>query len=212
YHSTQCSASSHWPLLQVTVLALSFHPVCRTSTMTNATSLRWTMLGLLTLSVFTACAAVTAIRPDALQCGPCYPNRCQAIGECHRGITWDVCNCCEVCAKGVNEECGGPWNAYGKCGYGLTCLKDARECPYLFHPRGSAADTGSNICDEYLFNAIGRCVQSENVVESAFKRNIVKEVIDVEKQKDNAEAAPKEGDSMVGKRLMLKGVLRGVEY
>nr|XP_053641086.1 uncharacterized protein LOC128694804 [Cherax quadricarinatus] len=156
----------------------------------------------------THCAAI----PDALQCGPCYPNRCQAIGECHRGITWDVCNCCEVCAKGVNEECGGPWNAYGKCGYGLTCLKDARECPYLFHPRGSAADTGSNICDEYLFNAIGRCVQSENVVESAFKRNIVKEVIDVEKQKDNAEAAPKEGDSMVGKRLMLKGVLRGVEY
>ena len=49
----------------------------------------------------------------------------------------------------VGEECGGPWNAYGKCGFELTCLKDARECPYLFSPTGS---TNTNICDEYLFN------------------------------------------------------------
>lgn len=58
----------------------------------------------------------------------------------------------DILPQGLDEECGGPWSAYGKCGYGLTCLKDARECPYLFHPRGSAADTGSNICDDYLFN------------------------------------------------------------
>lgn len=42
---------------------------------------------------------IICCRPEALQCGPCDPNRCPAIGECHRGITWDVCNCCEVCAK-----------------------------------------------------------------------------------------------------------------
>ncbi|XP_042204828.1 serine protease HTRA3-like isoform X2 [Homarus americanus] len=170
------------------------------------------MLGLLTLTFFTASAAVTAVRPEALQCRPCNPNRCPAIGECHRGITWDVCNCCEVCAKGLNEECGGPWSAYGKCGFGLTCLKDARECPYLFHPRGSGADTGSNICDEYLFNAIGRCVRNGNVVESTFKRNMAKEVIEAEEPQDDAATPPKEGDAIVGKRLMLKGVLRGVEY
>ncbi|KAK3865647.1 hypothetical protein Pcinc_028763 [Petrolisthes cinctipes] len=135
------------------------------------------MTGLVILACVTIAASVTAIRPDALQCGPCDPSHCPAIGECHRGITWDVCNCCEVCAKGINDECGGPWSAYGKCGFGLTCLKDARDCPYLFNPRGSASDTGSNICDEYLFNAIGRCVQSGRVVESAFKRNLAKELL-----------------------------------
>ncbi|XP_071549675.1 serine protease HTRA3-like isoform X2 [Panulirus ornatus] len=180
--------------------------------MTNTATLRCTMLGFFAFTLFTVSAAVTAIRPDALQCGPCDPSRCLAIGECHRGITWDVCRCCEVCAKGLNEECGGPWSAYGKCGYGLSCMKDARECPYLFHPRGSPADTGSNICDEYLFNAIGRCVQSDNMVESAFKRNLAKEVIEVQRQQKEAEEPPKEVDSIVGKRLMLKGVLRGVEY
>ncbi|CAL4105741.1 unnamed protein product, partial [Meganyctiphanes norvegica] len=91
---------------------------------------------------------------DPLQCGQCVADFCPAIGTCHNGITWDVCGCCEVCAKGENDECGGPWNAYGKCGYGLTCLKDGRECPYIFNARKTAADTGSNICDEYLFNEL----------------------------------------------------------
>ncbi|XP_068222680.1 uncharacterized protein [Palaemon carinicauda] len=178
--------------------------------------IRYTMMGLLTVTFFTITAAVNAVRPDALQCGHCEPNHCVAIGECHRGITWDVCNCCEVCAKGLDEECGGPWNAYGKCGYGLTCIKDARECPYLFHPRGTGSDTGSNICDDYLFNAIGRCVQSENVIESSFKRNLVKDVFDLENHRLDVAQAPKKGslkaDALIGKRLMLKGVLRGVEY
>ncbi|XP_047475857.1 serine protease HTRA3-like [Penaeus chinensis] len=174
--------------------------------------LRSTMLFLMVFALFSAAGAASAARPEVMQCGPCNPNRCPAIGQCHRGITWDVCNCCEVCAKGLDEECGGPWGAYGKCGYGLTCLKDARECPYLFHPRGSGADTGSNICDDYLFNAIGRCVRSEDTVESAFKRKGM-----VELQRDETDLEPgknplQKGDAIIGKRLMLKGVLRGVEY
>ncbi|XP_050730547.1 serine protease HTRA3-like isoform X2 [Eriocheir sinensis] len=175
------------------------------------------MPGLFTLSLFTVTAAVSALKPDALQCGACDPSRCPAIGECHRGITWDVCNCCEVCAKGANEECGGPWEAYGKCGFGLTCLRDARECPYLFNPRGSASDTGSNICDEYLFNAIGRCVQSERMVDermmdSAFKGNLVKKVLEEDHRQEVVGQEHDLTESLVGKRLMLKGVLRGVEY
>ncbi|XP_045107663.1 serine protease HTRA3-like isoform X2 [Portunus trituberculatus] len=174
---------------------------------------RWIMAGLLTLSLFTVTAAVSALKPDALQCGACDPSRCPAIGECHRGITWDVCNCCEVCSKDINEECGGPWEAYGKCGIGLTCLRDARECPYLFNPRGTASDTGSNICDEYLFNAIGRCVQNEQMMHSPhspFKGNLVKKILEGNRQEMEQENDLTE--SMVGKRLMLKGVLRGVEY
>ena len=53
--------------------------------------------------------------------------------------------------QSVGEECGGPWNAYGNCGYGLTCRKDPRECPYLFNVRGKES-FNTNICDEYLFN------------------------------------------------------------
>ncbi|KAG0720059.1 Single insulin-like growth factor-binding domain protein-1 [Chionoecetes opilio] len=169
------------------------------------------MPGLFTLSLFTVTAVVSALKPDALQCGACDPHRCPAIGECHRGITWDVCNCCEVCAKGPNEECGGPWEAYGKCGIGLNCVRDARECPYLFHPRGSASDTGSNICDEYLFNAIGRCVQNNPMVATAYKGNLVKKMLEEGRRQDMDEQE-KDLEDVVGKRLMLKGVLRGVEY
>ncbi|XP_045606961.1 serine protease HTRA3 [Procambarus clarkii] len=171
------------------------------------------MLSVISLTLITASAALTALRPETLECVPCSPSRCPAIGECPLGITWDVCNCCEVCAKELDEECGGPWSAYGKCGPGLTCLKDARECPYLFHPRGSPADTGSDICDHYLFNAIGRCVASDAVMESAFKRNIVKEAtIAAENQRNTAPAPLKKFPTMAGRRLMMKDVLRAVEY
>lgn len=84
--------------------------------------------------------------------------------------------------------------------------------------------------------AIGRCVQSDHVVESAFKRNLAKELLAEEQQRQQqqhqqlqqqqqqqqrqrGEAAggtsshlPQDDSALVGKRLMLKGVLRGVEY
>jgi len=51
----------------------------------------------------------------------------------------------------LGEECGGPYGAYGKCGLGLTCLKDSRECPYMFHPHGSI-DQATDVCRKYMFN------------------------------------------------------------
>ncbi|XP_076062560.1 uncharacterized protein LOC143037860 isoform X2 [Oratosquilla oratoria] len=167
------------------------------------------------VALVSSTVAASQRKVQALQCGPCDPATCPAIGECRRGITWDVCGCCEACSKSLGEECGGPWNAYGKCGYGLTCLKDARHCPYIFNARGTAEDTGSNICDEYLFNAIGQCVEGSNLLESAFKRRASSR----HRLGDPSEAAKGtkrdlelDGGSLVGKRLMLKGVLRGVEY
>ncbi|XP_047736748.1 insulin-like growth factor-binding protein 7 [Hyalella azteca] len=96
-------------------------------------------------------------------CGGCNQGQCPPLGSCPGGITWDACGCCEVCAKSLGEECGGPYSAYGQCGLGLTCLKDQRECPYLFHPQGLSAYGNTDVCKQYLFNAIGRCVQERRL-------------------------------------------------
>lgn len=92
-------------------------------------------------------------------CGFCNPGACPAVGGCEGGITWDPCGCCETCSKTLGEECGGPYGAYGTCGLGLRCMRDARECPYLFHPQ----QTGNQECREYLRHAMGRCVQEKHL-------------------------------------------------
>lgn len=38
--------------------------------------------------------------------------------ECRHGVTFDMCRCCLVCARGENEPCGG---ARGTCAFGLHC-------------------------------------------------------------------------------------------
>ena len=35
----------------------------------------------------------------------------------------DACGCCPICARGVNERCGGPFGTSGSCAAGLNCLK-----------------------------------------------------------------------------------------
>ncbi|KAB7502076.1 Venom protein [Armadillidium nasatum] len=44
------------------------------------------------------------------------------IPTCKFGIIKDVCNCCNICAKGKGDECGGPWGLGGKCAEGLRCV------------------------------------------------------------------------------------------
>ena len=34
-----------------------------------------------------------------------------------------MCDCCDVCAKVEGEECGGPWDSFGKCDERLKCKK-----------------------------------------------------------------------------------------
>uniref|UniRef100_A0A1V1WBF0 Putative venom protein n=1 Tax=Superstitionia donensis TaxID=311983 RepID=A0A1V1WBF0_9SCOR len=59
---------------------------------------------------------------DCMQCGTyqCYTTP----AECPAGTVTDMCDCCLVCAKDEDEECGGLWDMRGKCGEGLTCVKE----------------------------------------------------------------------------------------
>ena len=43
------------------------------------------------------------------------------------GLTKDVCNCCDVCAKVKGEVCGGPSNIRGKCDKNLRCDKPPKD-------------------------------------------------------------------------------------
>ncbi|XP_064085799.1 single insulin-like growth factor-binding domain protein-2 [Macrobrachium nipponense] len=64
----------------------------------------------------------------ALRCSPCQKDesRCPrgnlTESDCPYGVTTDICNCCDVCAKGPGEACGGLWNQLGKCGPEYTCV------------------------------------------------------------------------------------------
>lgn len=41
--------------------------------------------------------------------------------QCAGNLVKDACGCCYVCAKQLNESCGGIWNAHGSCDVGLRC-------------------------------------------------------------------------------------------
>ncbi|KAK3092312.1 hypothetical protein FSP39_001164 [Pinctada imbricata] len=59
---------------------------------------------------------------QGLKCGPCLLASCPpAPKNCSGGITLDVCKCCSVCAKALNETCGGPFGIWGRCGDGMEC-------------------------------------------------------------------------------------------
>jgi len=75
------------------------------------------------LLIFSAICYLT----DALSCVPCGNSPCEIPKCCPSGkLTTDVCGCCPVCAKGPNEECGGPWYTTGHCVAGLNCLKECK--------------------------------------------------------------------------------------
>ncbi|GAB6024844.1 hypothetical protein CHUAL_009962 [Chamberlinius hualienensis] len=54
--------------------------------------------------------------------------------ECQYGIVSNNCTCCEMCAKGPGEECGGNLDQYGTCGERLACQSNlpdvAGTCQY----------------------------------------------------------------------------------
>lgn len=41
--------------------------------------------------------------------------------DCPFGLTFDMCRCCLVCARGEGEPCG---EALGNCAVGLHCKKE----------------------------------------------------------------------------------------
>lgn len=46
--------------------------------------------------------------------------------NCSTGVTTDPCGCCQVCARGPGEPCGGEGEDAGVCGTGLTCEIQAK--------------------------------------------------------------------------------------
>ncbi|KFM61586.1 Cysteine-rich motor neuron 1 protein, partial [Stegodyphus mimosarum] len=56
-----------------------------------------------------------------LHCPPCEQVHCDNYVRCKGGFSFDVCNCCKVCAKLEGEQCGGHHNYLGRCDKGLTC-------------------------------------------------------------------------------------------
>jgi len=60
-------------------------------------------------------------RTWGLSCLPCREVDCGPAPICRYGNTRSICGCCDECAKGPGEQCGGPWGAYGTCSQGLEC-------------------------------------------------------------------------------------------
>ncbi|XP_054720360.1 venom protein 302-like [Uloborus diversus] len=51
----------------------------------------------------------------------CEDYECPDTDECLHGTVQDVCRCCNVCAKGPGEQCGGFLNLAGLCTEGYYC-------------------------------------------------------------------------------------------
>jgi len=65
-----------------------------------------------------------ALSDSPIECGsfPCENPTCCKSGE----LTTDINGCCQECAKGLLETCGGPFGRDGNCARDLNCL---RTCP-----------------------------------------------------------------------------------
>ncbi|KAJ8371659.1 hypothetical protein AAFF_G00303350 [Aldrovandia affinis] len=83
---------------------------------------------MLTLVVLVASLALSAAggeRRVARSCGTCEPGLCDAIPAdgCAFGTMLDACGCCEVCAAGLGEACGGRGAAARRCAPGMECAR-----------------------------------------------------------------------------------------
>lgn len=58
----------------------------------------------------------------SLTCSKCDEQKCKKPVCKKGGIVKDVCGCCDVCAKLVDQPCGGPWDLAGRCDKGLSCV------------------------------------------------------------------------------------------
>ena len=70
---------------------------------------------------------VFAIMPTlcwTLSCLPCDEVIDKCVPPvCRGGTVLGECHCCKVCAKQVNETCGGLWWGSGRCDRGLECIR-----------------------------------------------------------------------------------------
>ena len=87
------------------------------------------------LFVYLLLLAVVLTVCSGLSCSRCRRKRCSPEAEvkrfCEGGVVLDACDCCYVCAKQINESCGGPWRLYGKCDAGLECQSGQMDLPMI---------------------------------------------------------------------------------
>ncbi|XP_065644959.1 venom protein 302 isoform X2 [Hydra vulgaris] len=86
----------------------------------------------------------------ALTCVGCDKRVCLAP-VCKGGIVKDPCNCCDVCAKTLDEECGGPFGIFGKCDSHLECVKQPIEID-IRNARGKCRPICTQVCLSYCEN------------------------------------------------------------
>ena len=55
-----------------------------------------------------------------LQCDICDRSRCPPR-DCPAGEVLDACLCCHVCARVVDQTCGGKFDIHGRCADNLVC-------------------------------------------------------------------------------------------
>ena len=85
-----------------------------------------------------------------LSCNACDPENCEPPEGCKYGLVKDICYCCDVCAKGPGEECGGLWSLRGKCGAAFVCDTSQNEGMYAGYPD----DFLNGVCVELVVNDI----------------------------------------------------------
>merc|ERR1719187_623166 len=59
--------------------------------------------------------------PPCQECSP-VPDYC-STGQ----TVLDPCGCCEECAKGEGDECGGLFGLYGTCADDLECVENSED-------------------------------------------------------------------------------------
>ncbi|XP_023234637.1 single insulin-like growth factor-binding domain protein-2 [Centruroides sculpturatus] len=79
-----------------------------------------TMMRILFFLVYSFLSLSQSKSIDEIVCS-CENVSCPPSQSCSFGKTRDICNCCYICAKGPNEECGGIYNYAGTCANGLKC-------------------------------------------------------------------------------------------
>lgn len=83
------------------------------------------MLCFLLLTLFVVASADRVPR----SCGTCDPSQCAPLPAegCSSGTLLDACGCCELCASGVGEPCGGRGPSAKRCASGLECVKSNKD-------------------------------------------------------------------------------------
>ncbi|ESO86142.1 hypothetical protein LOTGIDRAFT_71199, partial [Lottia gigantea] len=104
---------------------------------------------------------------SALSCGVCDKSRCpDEPTNCLGGVTNGSCGCCKVCAKLVNESCGGNFGLLGKCADNLRCY---------ISPKVGQSITGreEGICKEPNDDFTKVLIPSEELTTTEPPRNLV---------------------------------------